>query len=151
MGLNLPDQWEGDNPFYLMIFEPPERVVVGGEIVGESMPKSHVIDLDQRGWIAANEELMRGRTQWYLIDKQTNGVVFGMQVYDGEQPYYTARHIGIGSASGLDRPAEVTAYGIGKKRNDGHVDRLWKLPNGLICTGDDVDTFGIESVKRGEF
>jgi hypothetical protein len=28
------------------------------------------------------------------------------------------------------------------------VDRLWVLPNGIVCGGDDVEAFGIAAVKR---
>ena len=52
--------------------------------------------------------------------------------------------MGVSQAEALeivDR-AEVRAYGIGKKRLDGHVDRLWVLPTGVICAGDDVNVLG---------
>jgi hypothetical protein len=43
----------------------------------------------------------------------------------------------------------MIAYGIGKKRLDGHVDRIWVLPNGVICTGDDVEPLVLAFIRAG--
>ena len=53
-----------------------------------------------------------------------------------------ARHFARAGAAEGQEQARVSAYGIGKKRRDGHVDRLWIFTTGQICAGDDVDIFG---------
>lgn len=133
---NGAHEWGGDSPYFLL--------VVGND----TPPAITEIDVDERGWHARHADLMRAPGTWYLVDKATNVVKFGIRVYAGEQPYYTARHVGIASAVTGERRAEVIAFGIGKKRADGHVDRLWVLPNGLICAGDDVDDLAVEVIKR---
>jgi len=71
-------------------------------------------------------------------------MVLVVQVHPGDQPYYTARHVGVtGSAGGN----EITAYGIGKKAADGTMTRLWLLPGFMVCGGDDVDDLGVRMVK----
>lgn len=102
------------------------------------------IDLDQPGWMKVHAELMRAPGQWSLIEKPTARVVLTMLVASGEQPYYTARHVGLIGSGGSN---EVVAHGIGKKRLDGHVDRMWILPNGIICAGDDLEPLAIQMVK----
>lgn len=119
--VTFPDEWQGTNPMFLIIVQAGQQPVV--------------IDLDEPGWIAKNSELMRAQGTWHLFRKD-HTPVFSLVVWEGEQPYYTARHIGT---LGREIRSELIAYGIGKKRLDGHVDRLWVLPNGQICTGDDVD------------
>ena len=122
--------WHGDNPFYLMIFAGGERIV---------------IDLDERGWATTYAAYMRAPGYWFLFRKDAEQHVFEMIVLDGEQPYYTRRTVGIAGSGGSN---DVAFYGIGKKRLDGHVDRLWYAPDGAIIAGDDVDQFGVEYVKR---
>jgi hypothetical protein len=61
-------------------------------------------------------------------------------VHEGEQPYYTARHIGFATDNGS---SEITAYGLGKKLLDDTVMRIWLLPDGTICGGDDLDDIGL--------
>lgn len=119
--------WHGDHPLYLaLIYED--------EIVN--------IDLDEPGWMTTHADNMRRPGTWVLRHK--SGVdLMAMIVIEGEQPYYTARHVGVVGNAGSN---EVTAYGIGKKRLDGHVDRLWLLPNGVVCAGDDVSVLGVRLV-----
>ena len=100
------------------------------------------IDVEEPGWHQTYAEWMRGRMQWYLVRKSDESVVFGIEVYDGEQPYYAKRHFAeLGTET-----VEGYAHGIGKKCLDGHTDRLWILPRSeerdgyLITVGDDVDT-----------
>ena len=112
--------WQGSNPYYLMLVFEDVAVTV---------------DLDRRGWIADLGELMRKEGTWHLFRKEPRSVVFSMAVLEGEQPYYVARHIGRVPGG------EVTCYGIGKKRLDGHSDRLWVLPNGQVVGGDDAELF----------
>jgi hypothetical protein len=120
----------GKHPFYLRI------IAAEGE--------AELIDLDERGWATKYEALMRVPGIWTLNHKERGPEVM-MLVFEGEQPYYTARHIGIVTGAG----GEVVAYGIGKKRRDGHVDRLWVLPNGLVCGGDDVEELALAYLRGG--
>jgi len=116
--------WQGDFPFFLVI-EPDD----GGGNVG--------IDLDEGGWISRNDGTMRKPGTWLLYLKDGGGAprpFFAMVVEEGEQPYFTKHHVGS-----LMSHAELTAIGIGKKYRDGTMMRLWVLPNGIICGGDDVD------------
>jgi len=131
-------EWQGDNPCALVI---------------EHDGNVTIIDLDQRGWSETYRELMRKPSLWYLVVKEDSHIPIAIKVVEGEQPYYTARHIGI--ASGVPGPDgrmpanEVIAYGLGKKRLDGHVDRLWWFSNGLVVSGEDAEAFGIKLIKEG--
>ena len=113
--------WKGDTPFFLII-EPADGV--GGNIG---------IDLDT-GWIEPNRENMRRPGMWLLMDKAAGRPLFVLSVEEGDQPYFTRHHVG-----NLMAGTEVVAIGIGKKKVDGTMVRLWILPNGMVCGGDDVD------------
>lgn len=115
--------WAGDSPFFLVI-EPDDG---GNGNVG--------IDLDESGWIDRNRELMRAPGTWWLIHKESGRPVFTIIVEQGDQPYFTKRHIG-----NLMAGTEIVAFGIGKKGPDGTMTRLWLLPNGVVCGGEDVET-----------
>lgn len=134
------DAWQGDTPVYLVVWVEGPRGAT-------------VIDLDQRGWSTEYADLMREPGKWYLVRKDTGAVPIALLVMGGEQPYYTARHIGIASAvpdaEGNLPKVQTVAYGLGKKRVDGHVDRLWYFMNGLVVAGDDAESFGIESIRKG--
>lgn len=125
------DEWKGPNPFYLIIQTADQG--------------NTVIDLDETGWATTYADLMREPGAWILSHKSFLRAVAMVLVLPGEQPYYTARHVGMAFGG----TGEVTAYGIGKKRLDGHVDRIWVLPNGMICTGDDVEPIAIAFIKGG--
>lgn len=118
--------WAGDKPCYLLI-------------VRDGL--ATVIDVDERDWPGIHAELMRGEATWHLVLKEHNRIVFTMVVLEGEQPYYVARHFARSTMEGVPM-RQTEAHGIGKKRLDGHVDRLWVFPNGQICSGDDVDILG---------
>lgn len=123
--------WQGDLPVYLVIaLDNGERIT---------------IDLDERGWSQKWIDYMRVPSYWFLMSKTPERPVFEMIVLDGEQPYYTRRTIGIAGSGGSN---DVAFLGIGKKRLDGHVDRVWLAPDGAVIPGDDVDQFGVEYVKR---
>ena len=129
--------WAGDNRFFLVI-NPAGTV-----------NQSIVIDLDEPGWMSEEPDLMRAPGEWLLVAKGEPNSLRGsvpclaMIVLPGEQPYYTLRHMGLASGSG----GEILIPGIGKKRADSHVDRLWLLPNGIVCSGDDVDIIGVNILK----
>lgn len=130
-------EWDGDNPFYLLIL----RTDVG---------QVCKLDLDEKGWLArlGEEGWLRAPGQWHLVRKSNDTVAFSLWVHDGEQPYYVARHIGVVGAGGGEG-REVVCYGIGKKRVDGQVDRVWALPNGQIVIGDDVEPFARSILNGG--
>lgn len=117
--------WIGDIPFYLVLQFPDENVG---------------IDLDEFQWYAKNEQYMRLPGTWILAHKRSGRPVLRVIVNDGDQPYYTARHIGILGSGGGN---EITCYGIGKKRADGVTERLWVMPDGSICGGEDVEDLGV--------
>lgn len=124
--------WADDIPFYLLI------VLTDGSFTE--------VDLGERGWVAKHADLMRAPGRWHLVTKA--GIVLGvMEVLDGEQPYYVARHVGIAGSGGS---ASTKAYGIGKKRLDGHVDRLWFMANGCVTLGDDLEIIAIDLIKKGQ-
>ena len=126
----LPDnEWADDNPYYLAIADDKGGVQ---------------IDLGESGWATTYAEWLRRPAYWFLIAKGSTQVVLTVVVNEGDQPYYTARHVGVTGSAGSN---EVIAYGIGKKRPDGHVDRLWVMPNGVVCGGDDVDPLGVKMVR----
>lgn len=120
--------WMGDNPFYLVLSFPDENVG---------------IDLDEPQWHAKYEDCMRRPGLWTLVHKDTGAKVLAVRVNPGDQPYYTARHIGVVGSGGGN---EITSYGIGKKCADGSTVRLWLLPDGTVCGGDDVDVLGRDIV-----
>jgi hypothetical protein len=62
----------------------------------------------------------------------------------GDTPYYAARHVGVTGSAGSN---EIIAYGIGKTAIDGTMTKLWILPTGVVCGGDDVDTLGVRLIK----
>lgn len=124
--------WEGPTPYYLMIVSNRET------------DESVTIDLDVSQWATTHAAWMRRPAVWFLIHKEHQSSALTVWVHEGEQPYYTARHVGI-TGSGGGR--EITAYGIGKKKANGEMVRLWVMPNGFVCGGDDVDDLGVRMVK----
>ena len=120
--LKTPD-FVGTNPFYLLLSLTDGRAII--------------IDLDKPGWATEYGDHLRARAIWSLLHKGHRFPALDLLVEEGEQPYYTARHFATTKTSG-----EAIAYGIGKKRLDGHTDRLWVFEEGLLCMGDDVETFG---------
>lgn len=130
----MAGDWQGDHPYCLTI-----------AVKSTEGWQAAVVDLDERGWATTHADLLRTPGRWYLVEKLTNIPILGIIVNPGEQPYYTAKHVGIAFGGS----GEVTCYGIGKKRLDGHVDRLWIMPNGMITAGDDVEPFGAALLKGG--
>jgi hypothetical protein len=128
--------WLDGNPYYLMIRAEPTHQIVQ-------------IDLGERGWMKKNARLMRAAGSWYLVRKSDNVIVAMMRVADGEQPYYTAKHVGYASVNDGGPKGETINYGIGKKRLDGHVDRVWVMANGCVTLGDDVESISLELLKQG--
>jgi len=114
--------WQGDFPFFLVI-EPNDQT--NGNIG---------IDIDEPGWIASNQAAMRIPSTWWLNMKANGQPLFALVVEDGDQPYFTKLHVG-----NLMAGSEIVAVGIGKKGRDGEMTRLWILPNGVVCGGDDAE------------
>lgn len=125
-------EWADDNPFFLVISPHP---------IGEE--ERVVIDLGTP-WLTTHAAYLRRPGLWELVHKETNHTVMAVVIYDGEQPYYSAHHVGI-TGSGSN---EIVAYGIGKKKANGETVRMWLLPNGALCSNDDVDTLGIMLVRQ---
>lgn len=125
----MEHSWADDNPYYL---------VISGDRRGT------MIDLGEAGWATKYCRWLRLPGAWVLRRKSDDANVLMVWVHKGDQPYYTAHHVGITSSAGGN---EIIAYGIGKKRPDGSVNRMWILPNGCICSGDDVDDIGVRMVK----
>lgn len=109
----------GSNPFFLIVMRESDRASV-------------VIDLDEPGWSTKWEARLREPGRWALVRKMTQKVALSMLVFEGEEPYYLDR-------KGGDDRLGAFAFGIGKRRIDGHHDRMWVLPDGSVCGGDDVD------------
>lgn len=130
-GSTRADEWLGDRPFFLAIRQYGEE------------RSTTIIDLDEHDWATTYSHLMRVPGAWFLCSKKKSvetGVLYPvlvMQVEDGDQPYFTTKHVGIMSF-GLAPGPETLVYGIGKKRYNGEVQRMWVLPNGSMCSGEDV-------------
>lgn len=124
----MTTEWAGSNPFFLLIAAPDAHVTV---------------DLDEYQWATTYADWMRRPANWHLCLKDSNRVILSVKVYEGDQPYYAARHVGATGSGGSN---EVTCYGIGKKQANGEMVRLWLMPNGVVVGGDDVDPFGIDIV-----
>ena len=129
--------WLGPNPYYLLIVLDSSRHAE--------------IDLDQHQWMQFFANYLRAPGQWYLVRKTDRVILATMLVYEGEQPYYVARHVGFTSVSGNPEgpKGETINYGIGKKRLDGHVDRIWIMANGCVTLGDDVEPISLALLKQG--
>ena len=108
--------WAGDCPFFLII---ELRVKPDTGHVG--------IDLDFPGWAKGNKAILREPGIWWLMSKVTGTPVMALTVDDGDQPYFTRHHVG-----NVHTGAELVAYGMGKKRPGGVVERVWLLPNGAV-------------------
>jgi hypothetical protein len=91
--------WLDDNPFYLVI---------------QTAEGNTTIDLGEPGWLTKHAALMREPGAWMLNHKSIRQTVAIILVQPGEQPYYTARHVGIAFGGS----GEMVAYGIGKIRTD---------------------------------
>jgi hypothetical protein len=148
--------WKGPDPYFLAIRQYEKPVYDYSVELGRADMLRHtettVIDLNEPGWLTTYAHLMRVPGAWMLCDKvksdETGELypVLFLLVQEGEQPYYTKKHIGI-LPFGEARAEEVVCYGIGKKRVDGQVDRMWIMPNGMVCPGEDVYEIGAKMVK----
>lgn len=121
-------EWADENPFFLLLAAPDDHVQ---------------IDIGERGWMKTYANWMRRPCNWHLCLKANNRVMLSVKIYEGDQPYYTARHVGAVGSGGSN---ETTCYGIGKKQANGDMVRLWLMPNGVVVGGDDVDPFGLDIV-----
>jgi hypothetical protein len=125
--------WQGKNPYYLML-------TLDG-VVRDTW-EMVVVDLDRGGWLETLKEQLGRPGDWHLVRKEGGVIVFSMRVNEDDQPYYTARHIGM---MGL---GESIAYSIGKKTKrmrkgawHDNEDNLWVLENKQVCGGTDVEHF----------
>jgi len=129
--------WLDGNPFYLMI------VLADGRYAE--------IDLGQHGWIRTygDQGFLRLPGFWYLVRKQGQVIMAMIQINEGDQPYYVARHVGFASVNGAGPTAETTVYGIGKKRSDGQTDRYWLMSNGAASVGEDIENIALMLLRQG--
>jgi len=102
------------------------------------------VDVEEHQWHATYSSWLRRPGWWLLRRKSDSAIVLTVRVNPGDQPYYTARHVGIAGSGGSN---EIIAYGIGKKLVNGIEQRLWVMPDGVVVGGDDVDQLGILQVK----
>jgi hypothetical protein len=126
--------WAGETPYFLAINTDEPKA-------------SWIVDLDEFAWMSQEPGLMRAESEWLLVAKRDVNTMVGhpvlaLRVLPGEQPYYTKKIVGE-----LTSGNELSLYGIGKKRLDGHVDRLWILPNGIIVPGDDGELIATRILK----
>ena len=124
----MSTDWAGSNPYFLLIAAPDAHVLV---------------DLDEHQWMTKHAAWMRRPGNWHLCSKTNNRVMLSVKIYEDDQPYYTAKHVGVTGGGGSN---EVTCYGIGKKQANGEMVRLWLMPNGVVVGGDDVEPFGLDIV-----
>lgn len=133
----MNQEWSGETPVFL--------------VVDATGYKPTIIDLDMNRWIDTHHDIITAPGRWYLCNKTNNAVLGGMVINQGEVPYYVARHVGVGSSlpglDGLAKSNEMIVYGIGKKRIDGHFDRMWFMLNGFVCSGDDVEQFAFQHLQ----
>jgi len=127
-------EWAQENPFYLLIVDSESNVE---------------IDLDEPNWMSkyrdlAGKDWLRIPSKWYLCLRSDKTVKLAMVVHEGDQPYYTARHIGIAS---IVQNSETIAYGIGKKKANGETHRLWfMLSGGYVVCDEDCDILGVDLI-----
>jgi len=117
-------------PYDLMLVDDTQAVVF--------------IDVELHQWHSVYASWMRRPGWWLLRRKEDSSIALTVRVNEGDQPYYTARHIGIAGSGGSN---EIIAYGIGKKCHDGSMVRLWVMPDGAVVGGDDVDQLGVLMVR----
>lgn len=128
--MEKPSSWADEVPVYLVLSDGNEELV---------------IDLGEREWATTYADWMRRPGRWVLVDKATDAPLLLVLVAEGEQPYYARRNVSNTAAEGV----WLSAYGIGKKRLDGHVDRLWYVYPGIVLGGDDVEEFLDGLLKDG--
>lgn len=121
--------WIGNSPFWLKC-ETPSDGNVG-------------IDVDQKGWMDEYYDLVRKPGTWFLMEKRRRRPLFVVLLEAGDELYFAKRHVGD-----VMTAQEIVAYGIGKKKPDGRLERLWLLPNGVACVNDDVDPLGARMLSR---
>jgi hypothetical protein len=117
-------------PFDLMIVDDQQRV--------------QFIDVEEHQWHAKHADWMRRPGWWLLRRKSDSSVVLTVRVHEGDQPFFTIRHVGVASTVAT---TEIVAYGLGKKLANGERLALWVMPGGDICGGDDVDELGVLLVR----
>ena len=104
------------------------------------------INVEEPEWMKTHAAWMRGASRWYMVTIDTDEVKLVVDVADGDQPYYAARHLNVVRGPNVGR--HVLAYGIGAKRVGGQTDRMWLMPDGTVCVGNDVDILLDAYVKR---
>jgi hypothetical protein len=103
------------------------------------------IDLDEPGWMTKWADYFVVKALWVLHWKDGSRPPVAMLVNDGEQGFYTARHIGMQASIGHN---ETIAYGLGKVLADGtRVEIVRMFPDGMAVLGTDVERIGLMMVR----
>ena len=89
-------------------------------------------------------EWFRRPSVWWLMHKESGHPVLSVKINEGDQAYYTKRHVGD-----VISAREIVCYGLGKKTAEGTPVNLWLLPNGTVCGGEDVDHFAVKMLRIG--
>jgi len=159
-------QWADDNPYFL--------IMVALERNPDGSLDTLTLDLGEQGWETTHADWLHRAAEWYLCEKvDPQRAIVGQIVYEGEHPYYVKRHIGQMELN-TGRHRALVAHGIGKKVpaayetymehdargeevvrrrkiRDKRTDRLWILPHGLICGGEDIEKMALAVVSTMEW
>jgi hypothetical protein len=151
--------WRSDDPYFLLLVALERK---------EDGTQDHLIlDVGETGWATTYADWLRRPAEWYLCEKDPpQRAVVGQMVYAGEQPYYVKRNIGQ-MELGTGRYRQVEVFGIGKKVPAAYgpgrtkrskvlvsperTDRVWVLPHGLVCGGEDVEKMALAVVSTMEW
>ena len=153
-------EWADDNPYFLLLVRTEPK---------EDGSQDHLLlDVGETGWATTYADWLRRPAEWYLCEKAgEQRAVVAQLVHPGDQPYYVKRHVGqMEIHTGRFRQVEV--HGIGKKvpatygpgRRKGakpvlltpeRTDRIWVLPHGVICGGEDVEKLALAVVSTMEW
>jgi hypothetical protein len=153
-------QWTDDNPYFLLMVALDRKE--------DGSQDNLLLDLGEPGWATTYADWLRRPAEWYLCEKAgEQRVVIAQMVYAGDQPYYVKRNIGqLEIGTGRYRQVEVhgigkkvpATYGPGPRKNSKpklvrpeRTDRIWILPHGVICGGEDVEKMALAVVSTMEW
>ncbi len=153
-------EWVDDNPYFLLL--------VAMEKKEDGTQESLILDVGLTGWMVTYADWLRRPAEWYLCEKvDPQRAIAAQLVYDGDKPYYLKRHIGqMQLGTGRHRSIEVhgigkrvpAVYRTGKRKNSSPVlvtpertDRIWIMPHGVVCGGEDVEKLALTIVSTMEW
>lgn len=146
-------EWADDNPYFLLL--------VALEKDENGNHENLILDVGLPGWQKTYADWLDRPAEWYLCEKTGEKKVVIVQfVYAGEKPYYVKKHIGQ-LKFGTGRYRHIAVYGIGKKIParfsngqkiaDERYERVWVLPHGVTCAGEDVEKIALSVVSTMEW